>query len=174
VDPSVAEIDKLCYYEKMRKNICIGEKSVAMYDDESGELIAKAKEIIPSHNSLEVTPKFRGQNIATEILDILEGYTGEKIKERAGKTTTVLFYLKRGFVPYKKILTDQRKCFIQENIEIEDFTEKEKVEILSLVKQSFNDKKEQVLPFAITLRKDKKEAEIYKMFLKRNLKKVTT
>ncbi len=149
----------------------IGDNSVAMYTD-SGELVAEAKDVIPSHNLLEVDPKFRGRGIATEVLDILEGYTGEKQAERAVRTSAVLFYLNRGFVPHKKILTDQKECFIKEDIETEDFTEEDINQIRTLLKQSQKDKEERILPFSITLRRDPKEAEVYKMLLERNFKPI--
>ncbi len=158
--------------------ISIGHESVAIYDDNSGKLIAQAKEIHPDHNLLEVEKAFRGQGYATKILNILEEQIGEREYERVGKSSSALFYIDRGFVPYRRSNTnmedhqEMETFFHDEEIETQKMTSKESAELLTILKKALkNREKEIILPFPVVLRRDKKESKIYKIFLKRNLKK---
>lgn len=151
--------------------LSLGTDSVAIYDDESGELIASAREEHEGHNSVEVNPDFRGLGYATKILDVLEQQIGEKNTERVGKTSTALFYIKRGYIPARKITTDISKCFNDEDIETEKMSPQEEDELQSYLKKSLEDKTEESLPFPILLKKNESESKIYQMLLSRKLKR---
>lgn len=151
-------------------SLSIGPDSVAMYDDKSGDLIASAREEHEGHNSLEVNPDFRGLGYATRVLDILEQQVGEKTLERTAKTNSALFYLKRGYVPYRKITTDINQCFNQEEIETKPFTAQEKEELFSILKKAFATKEDAQLPFPIEIQKNESEAKFYLMRLAGKLK----
>lgn len=151
--------------------LSLGPDSVAIYDDDSGELIASAREEHENHNSIEVNPDFRGLGYATKILDILEQQIGEKKTERVGKTNTALFYIKRGYVPTRKITTDISRCFNDEEIETEKITKQEEDDLLSYLKKSLESKEETPLPFPVLLQKNESEAKIYQMLLSRKLKR---
>jgi len=159
-----------------QNEIRIGDNSVAIYDT-SGQVIAHAKEVHSGHNLLEVEEAFRGQGYATKILNILEEQVGEKETERSARTSSTLFYIKRGFFPYRKIKADPKNkeemetCFHDEEIETERMSEAESLELITLLKRALKDKEEFILPFPVLLRKNKNESNAYQMFLKRNLKK---